>query len=91
MKIAENYLLKEIAGNYVVIPTGQNIIDYKRMLHLNETGAFIWKLLENDISYEDIMDALIKEYEASDDDRSIIQSDLNEYLDHMRKLNLIIN
>lgn len=89
MKIIDNYMLKEIAGNYIVIPVGQNIIDYKSMLHLNETGAFIWKKLENETSYQDLLDALANEYEASSDEISIIKNDLDEFLDHMRSMKLL--
>lgn len=89
MKIANGYMLKEIAGNYVVIPVGQNIVDYKSMLHLNETGAFIWKQMEAGSSYDEIVTALMKEYEATEDERSIITSDLDEFISQMNSMQLL--
>lgn len=89
MKIADGYMLKEIAGNYVVIPVGQNVVDYKSMLHLNETGAFIWKQLENNCTYNEVVDALMKEYEATEQEKEIIVNDLNEFLAHMNSMQLL--
>ena len=65
MKVKENYMLREIAGNFVVIPVGQNIADYKNMLHLNETGVFLFNLLKNDTTIEALVQSLVDEYEVT--------------------------
>lgn len=91
MKIADGYMLKEIAGNFVVIPIGQNIVDYKSMLHLNETGAFIWKQIDEGSDYTKIVDALMKEYEATEEERTIITSDLDEFILQMNSMQLLTN
>ena len=90
MRLTDGYMLKEIAGNYVVIPVGQNIVDYKSMLHLNETGAFIWKLLESCTTYDSIIDALASEYEATPEERSILQNDLDDFIHQMKSMKLLL-
>lgn len=90
MKLAENYMLKEIAGNYVVIPVGQNVVDYKGMLHLNPTGAFICKCLEEDTSMEAILEKMYAEYQAEEEDKPIITADLNDFIGNAKSIGLII-
>lgn len=90
MKIKEGYMLKEIAGNFVAIPVGQNIVNYKGMLHLNESGVFIWNLLKEGITYEDLLQKIILEYEAQEEEQSIIQKDLDEFLDKAKAFDLLI-
>ena len=90
MKLAENYMLREIAGNYVVIPVGQNVVDYKGMLHLNSTGAFICQCLENDTTREDILSKLYVEYEAEEADKPIIDADLDDFLENAKSIGLIV-
>jgi len=90
MRIKNGYILKEIVGNYVAIPIGQNVIDYKNMLHLNETGAFIWKQLESDIDFSNLLSNMIVEYEACVEEHYIIQNDLIEFLNEIRELELLI-
>ena len=90
MKLKENYMLREIAGNFVVIPVGQNVVDYKNMLHLNETGVFLWNALQNEITFETLLKNMTVEYEASEDEISILEKDLNEFLDKLRTMELLI-
>lgn len=88
-KLSEGYLLKEITGNFVIIPVGQNIVDYKSILRINETGALIWKQLEQQKNYEEILTALAKEYEATKEELPILQADLNKFLQQMKSMGLL--
>lgn len=90
MKVKENYMLREIAGNFVVIPVGQNVADYKNMLHLNETSVFLWNELQNEISFDELLKRMAVKYEASEDEVSILEKDLNEFLDKLRKLEVLM-
>ena len=64
MKINPGFALKDIAGSYVVVPVGDNLVDFSAMITLNETGAFLWNLLAEDISIEELADELCKEYDV---------------------------
>lgn len=90
MKVKENYMLREIAGNFVVIPVGQNVADYKNMLHLNETSVFLWNELQNEISFDELLNRMAVKYEASENEVSILEKDLNEFLDKLRKLEVLM-
>lgn len=80
MKATENYQIKEIAGTPVLIPAGQNVIEYKGILQLNTTAAFIWSQLQEDISYDELLDRLAAEYEAVGDEVDIIRADLDAFI-----------
>ena len=77
MKIRDTYLLKEAGGSYFLFPVGQNAVDFKRMLELNETGYYIANQLLNDISYDDLLKKIVEEYEASEEEICILKEDLN--------------
>lgn len=80
MKATENYQIKEIAGTSVLIPAGQNVIEYKGILQLNSTAAFIWSQLQEEISYEELLSRLAAEYEAVGDEIKIIRADLDAFI-----------
>lgn len=63
MKIKEGYLLREVANNYVVVPTGKAALDFSGMISLNETGAFLWKELLEEKTEEQLLASLLSEYE----------------------------
>ena len=65
MKIKSGFVIREIAGQYMAVPVGERVNDLHGIIALNETGAFIWKLLENEKTEEDLARALTEEYEVS--------------------------
>ena len=64
MKIKEGFELKEIADNYVVIPTQSNVVDFSSMIMLNEVSAFLWLQLLEDKTEQDLLKAVLKEYDV---------------------------
>ena len=45
MKIKREFVLREIAGDILLVPVGKTALDLNGMLTLNEVGAEIWKML----------------------------------------------
>lgn len=43
MKINDGFSLRKVADSYVIIPVGDNLVDFSAMITINETGAFLWK------------------------------------------------
>lgn len=64
MKINEGFMLREVAGNYVVVPVGKASEKFKGVINLNEVGAFLWKKVEQGLSEEEIVEALLSEYDV---------------------------
>ena len=63
MKIKDGFILREVAGETVVIPT-DDTLDLNMMITLNETGAFLWKQLEQDTNESTMVSALVGEYDV---------------------------
>lgn len=85
MKIKSGFVIREIAGQYMAVPVGERVNDLHGMIALNETGAFIWKLLENEKTEEELARALTEEYEVSYEEaleavREFLELILNENL-----------
>ena len=78
MKISSNYVIREIAGDYIIVPIGQAVFDFQGLITVNEIGAFIWKLLqENDLTLNEIETAIKDEYEV---ESSIVKKDVIDFL-----------
>lgn len=65
MKLKENFLLRQVADTWVVMPIGQEMLDFNGMLTLNETGAFLWQKLQEGADLEGLVAALTAEYDVS--------------------------
>ena len=67
MKIKDDFYMKEVAGLNVVVATGETAQNMNAMINLNESGAFLWKQLENDITREELIQKLTEEYDVDCD------------------------
>ena len=65
MKIKNNFLLRKVADSYVVVPVGKMSLDFNGIITLNETGAFLFELLQKGCEREDLIAKLLDEYEVS--------------------------
>ncbi len=65
MKIKEGFVLRKVAGSFMVVPIGENAAKIGGLMSLNETAADIWRLVEKeDRSEEEIAQILSNEYDA---------------------------
>ena len=64
MKIKKGFIVRQIAGQNVAIAIGEMSKKFHGMIKLNDTGLFIWDLLQNDTTEEAIVDAVTAEYEV---------------------------
>lgn len=77
MKIKEGFIIKEVADSFVVLPVGENLVDFSSMITTNETGAFIWNLLSEDKTADELAEALVSEYSV---DLKTAKADVEEFL-----------
>ena len=64
MKLKNGFILREVAGEIVVIPSG-DALDLNMMITLNGTGRFLWELLETGAEADELVQALLAEYDVS--------------------------
>lgn len=44
MKVEKEFVLREIAGDYIIIPTGKTVLDFNGLITVNEVGASLWNM-----------------------------------------------
>lgn len=66
MKIKDGFLLRQVAGQTVVLPVGGDL-DLNMMITLNDTGAFLWEKLQEDTDEAALVAALLAEYDVDED------------------------
>ena len=86
MKIKDGFLLREVAGNYIVVPVGD--VAFNAMITLNESGVLIWKTLENGCNKEDLVNALLSEYEISKENA---EKDVDLFLEKLAESGILEN
>lgn len=77
MRIKGEFMLRQVAKTWVVLPLGQTTLDLNGMLTLNETGALLWKTLAGGGDREAMTAALTGEYKVS---AQQAQTDVDRFL-----------
>ena len=86
MKIKDGYMLREVAGNSVVVAVGKATLDFNGLITLNSTGAFLWKMLAKETTEEALITAMLDEYEI---DERTAKTDIAEFMDKLKGADLI--
>lgn len=86
MKLKYDFAVRDIAGEYVMVPLGEGALAFGGMISTSEAGALLVNALKNEITREALASLLMEEYEV---DESTAYSDLDEFLNQLNQLNLL--
>ena len=86
MKIKKGYILREVAGNYIVVAVWDAFKNFNGIINLNETGAFLWKRLEEGATEEQLKSALLNEYEVEE---QIAENDIKAFISKLTEKGLL--
>lgn len=81
MKLKENFVLRQVADHWVVLPLNTGTLNFAGILSLNESGAMLWRCLEQGGDADTLADALTAEYNI---DRATALADAREFIDKLR-------
>ena len=65
MNVKLDFVLREIAGETLLVPAGKTALDLNGMLTLNETGAALWRMLPEAADAEALTQGLLQECEGA--------------------------
>lgn len=86
MKIKEGFILREVAGSYIVVAVGSRVKEFNGVINLNDSGAFLWKLLEKGSNEEEMKTALLGEYDVSEE---IAERDIKTFVEKIKEAGLV--
>lgn len=66
MKINDNFIVKNIAGEIVLIPTGNASQYFNGLISTNSVAGFIWEHMESCSSPEEMVQLVIKAYDVEE-------------------------
>ena len=91
MRQNNGFLLKEIAGVPYLLPYGQMMADRKRGMQINATGAYLWKLLEQDRTMEELLTLSASYYEVSEEDLEEFRNDIQSFVKQLIAYGIVID
>lgn len=86
MKIRKELLKREVGGEAFLVPLGKTVYDSNGLFALTDVASFIWDLLPEAETEEQILEKILSEYEV---DEATARADLTEFLDKLRKMEIL--
>nr|WP_027870313.1 PqqD family protein [[Eubacterium] cellulosolvens] len=84
MKLKEGFVTQEIGGQQVMVAVNGQA--FNGMVRSNETAGYIVSLLKNDTTKEEIVKAMLKEFDAPED---VISKDVDMVIGKLREISAI--
>ena len=78
MRINKEFVLREIAGDYIIIPIGSTALEFHGLITVNEVGVVLWKMLQEEVTLEDLVQGVLAEYDVEEE---VAREDIQEFLD----------
>ena len=87
MKIKDNYVIQNIADEYIVVPIGEAADRTRGVIKISVTGAFLWDILTvGNPSIDDLVLQLCREFGI---DESTARDDISDYIQQLENLGCI--
>ena len=86
MKIKKEFVLRNIGGDLLLVPTGKTALDLNGMITLNEVGGEIWNMLPEVSGEEEITERILAQYDADPEE---VRKDMSDFLEKFRELDII--
>lgn len=87
MKIVKDFILREIAGECVLIPTGVTTQEFNGLITLSETAKFIWENIENVDSFQEMIALILENYEI---DEQTAMKDAWEFINQLTETGFVV-
>ncbi len=77
MKIAKEFVLREIAGECMLIPVGATTKEFNGMISVTSSAKVIWENIEKVDSLDELIQMIIDEFEV---DEELAKADTTEFV-----------
>ena len=87
MKLKDGFILRAMGDNHLVVPVGVMTVDFRCIITLNDTGAYLWQQLQQERSETELVQLLLEEYDVT---AERAQEDVAAFIDDLKKADLLV-
>jgi len=87
MKLKPGYIVRSIAGETIVVPTGEEAIRFNGIMTLNKTGKVLFEALQKETKPEELVELLTDRFEI---DKLTATNDVFEFVNRLKEKGLML-
>lgn len=86
MRRKDDFVMQNVGGENLLVPLGAQVMDMNGIITLNSTSGYIWSLLDQDRSIDELAAAVAERFEV---DPARARADIEKFLDEIADLGLL--
>lgn len=65
MKLKDQLILREVAGQYVIVPTGKRVKEVTNIVYISASAAYLWDYMkDHEFEKEDLVQRIMEHYDG---------------------------
>ncbi len=86
MKVTKDFILRQIAGEHILIPVGEAALSIHGMITMTESGVLLWEELQTGCSKEQLIETILAEYDVN---RETAEKDVEAFLQKLNQRGIL--
>ncbi len=87
MKVSEDFMMREIAGEHILVPVGAAAAKFNGLITMNEVGKYIVEQLAEEHTVQELVDKITAEYDVTAQNAL---TDAEAFLDQLREVGALV-
>ena len=87
MKVSEDFMMREIAGEHILVPVGAAAAKFNGLITMNEVGKYIVEQLAEEHTVQELVDKITAEYDV---EAQTALTDVETFLDQLREVGALV-
>lgn len=87
MKLKDGLVLRKVAGQFVIIPTGKRVREIVNTVYISSSAAYLWDHMKDSFTEEELIDLIMQQYTGVT--REIAREDIEAFLETLRINNIL--
>ena len=87
MKVSKDFIMREIAGEHILVPVGAAAAKFNGLITMNEVGKFVLDLLEEERTEQELVEKITKDYDVTP---KTALADVKAFLQQLREIGALV-
>lgn len=88
MKLKDQLILREVAGQYVIVPTGKRVQEVTNIVYISASAAYLWDYMkDHEFEKEDLVQRIMEHYTGVTEEKA--REDIEKFLKILADNNIL--
>lgn len=88
MKLKDQLILREVAGQYVIVPTGTRVREVTSIVYISSSAAYLWDYMkDHEFTREDLVERIMEHYTGVTEEQA--GADIDHFLKTLADNNIL--